>query len=156
MKIKQAFSVKLWDDSNVTSKQQNPTSGFENTLLKKKFFKTYWIKSLLFFQSFFGFGQTAEISIELADSEKRKQVELKNEEDQREKHYLYYDGETVAGTVCEYLMSCLRSLKYYRYQVYLLKVYLHYEESNYTQGKSGSIMVQLYTLSALKTPVVFK
>ena len=53
----------------------------------------------LFLKSFFGFGQTAEISIELADSDKRKQVEIKNEDDRREKHFLYYDGETVSGTV---------------------------------------------------------
>ena len=54
---------------------------------------------ILFSKSFFGFGQTAEISIELADSDKRKQVEIKNEDDRREKHFLYYDGETVSGTV---------------------------------------------------------
>lgn len=68
----------------------------------------FWCSS---FKSFFGFGQSAEISIQLADADKRKQVEIKNEEDLREKYYLFYDGETVAGTVsglsCPYLSSTL-------------------------------------------------
>lgn len=51
------------------------------------------------FQSFFGFGQTADIAIELDGSDKRKQVEVKNEDGKREKLFLYYDGETIAGKV---------------------------------------------------------
>ena len=50
-------------------------------------------------QSFFGFGQSAEVEIELANSENRKQVDVKNEDGKKEKLFLYYDGETVAGKV---------------------------------------------------------
>lgn len=50
-------------------------------------------------QSFFGLGQGAEILIELSDSEKRKKVEVKGEDGKKDKLPLYFDGETVAGTV---------------------------------------------------------
>ena len=50
-------------------------------------------------QSFFGFGQSAEIEIELANSATRKQVDVKNEDGKKEKLFLYYDGETVSGKV---------------------------------------------------------
>ncbi|XP_065176311.1 vacuolar protein sorting-associated protein 26B-like [Sycon ciliatum] len=49
--------------------------------------------------SFFGFGQSAEINVELSDAEKRKQVDVRNEEGKKEKLFLYYDGETVSGKV---------------------------------------------------------
>lgn len=55
--------------------------------------------STLSSQSFFGFGQSAEVEIELANSENRKQVDVKNEDGKKEKLFLYYDGETVAGKV---------------------------------------------------------
>lgn len=55
--------------------------------------------SILSWQSFFGFGQSAELEIELANSENRKQVDVKNEDGKKEKLFLYYDGETVAGKV---------------------------------------------------------
>ena len=55
--------------------------------------------SALSSQSFFGFGQSAEVEIELANSANRKQVDVKNEDGKKEKLYLYYDGETVAGKV---------------------------------------------------------
>ena len=53
----------------------------------------------LFFQSFFGLGQGAEIKIELSDTDKRKKVDVKNEEGK--KLPLYYDGESVSGRVRE-------------------------------------------------------
>lgn len=49
--------------------------------------------------SFFGLGQSAEITIELDDVEKRKKVDVKNEDGKKEKLPLYLDGETVTGTV---------------------------------------------------------
>lgn len=49
--------------------------------------------------SFFGFGQSAEVSIVLTGSDKKKQVDVKNEDGKREKLFLYYDGETVSGKV---------------------------------------------------------
>lgn len=55
--------------------------------------------SALSLQSFFGFGQSADIEIELANSATRKQVDVKNEDGKKEKLFLYYDGETVCGKV---------------------------------------------------------
>lgn len=45
------------------------------------------------------FGSAAEIDIKLADEDTRKWVDVKNEEGAFERQSLYYDGETVAGTV---------------------------------------------------------
>ena len=50
-------------------------------------------------QSFLGFGSTAEIAIELADGDKRKKVDVKNEDGKKEKLPLYLDGESVSGKV---------------------------------------------------------
>ena len=52
-------------------------------------------------QSFFGFGQSANISIALADAEKRKKVDLKTEDGGKIKAHLFYDGEDVGGQVSE-------------------------------------------------------
>ena len=50
-------------------------------------------------QSFFGLGQSADVTIELDDVEKRKKVDVKNEDGKKEKLPLYLDGETVTGKV---------------------------------------------------------
>lgn len=50
-------------------------------------------------QSFFGFGQSAEIDIYLDGQEHRKTAEVKTEDGKKEKLLLYYDGETVSGKV---------------------------------------------------------
>lgn len=56
--------------------------------------------TLLFFsQSFFGFGQSADIEITLDDAETRKTADIKSEDGKKERHLLYYDGETVSGKV---------------------------------------------------------
>ncbi|XP_019875182.2 vacuolar protein sorting-associated protein 26B-like isoform X2 [Aethina tumida] len=49
--------------------------------------------------SFFGFGQSAEIDVHLDGQDTRKTAEVKTEDGKKEKLYLYYDGETVAGKV---------------------------------------------------------
>ncbi|XP_067140239.1 vacuolar protein sorting-associated protein 26B-like [Centruroides vittatus] len=49
--------------------------------------------------SFFGLGQTADIDIILDGEDTRKLAEIKTEDGKKEKHYLYYDGETVSGKV---------------------------------------------------------
>jgi vacuolar protein sorting-associated protein 26 len=51
-------------------------------------------------QSFFGFGQSADIDISLDGTENRKMAEIKSEDGKKERHFLYYDGETVSGKVC--------------------------------------------------------
>lgn len=52
-----------------------------------------------YFQSFFGFGPSADIEIVLDGQDSRKTAEIKTEDGKKEKHLLYYDGETVAGKV---------------------------------------------------------
>lgn len=56
---------------------------------------------LLFCQSFLGglFGPVCEIDVLLNDAESRKTAELKTEDGKVEKHYLFYDGESVSGKV---------------------------------------------------------
>lgn len=51
------------------------------------------------FQSFFGFGQSADIDIILDGKDTRKYAEIKAEDGRKEKYLLYYDGETVSGKV---------------------------------------------------------
>lgn len=87
--------------------------------------------------SFFGFGQTAEVSIELADADKRKQVEIKNEDDRREKHYLYYDGETVAGTVNVNLKNPGKKLEHYGIKIeFIGQIELFYDRGNHHEFTS--------------------
>lgn len=50
-------------------------------------------------QSFFGFGQSADIEITLDGAETRKTADIKSEDGKKERHLLYYDGETVSGKV---------------------------------------------------------
>lgn len=52
-------------------------------------------------QSFLGglFGPVCEIDVILNDAESRKTAELKTEDGKVEKHYLFYDGESVSGKV---------------------------------------------------------
>lgn len=50
-------------------------------------------------QAFFGFGQSAEIDIILDGSETRKLADIKTEDGKKERHLLYYDGESVTGKV---------------------------------------------------------
>lgn len=61
----------------------------------------HWIYNFAFFQSFLGglFGPVCEIDVLLNDAENRKTAELKTEDGKVEKHYLFYDGESVSGKV---------------------------------------------------------
>lgn len=54
---------------------------------------------IVLFQSFLGFRQTADIDIILDGAENRKMAEIKMEDGRKEKHYLFYDGESVSGKV---------------------------------------------------------
>ena len=50
-------------------------------------------------QNFFGFGPSAEVDIVLDGQDTRKTAEIKTEDGKKERHLLYYDGETVSGKV---------------------------------------------------------
>jgi hypothetical protein len=58
-------------------------------------------------QSFFGFGQTADVLIKLSDAETRKKVDIKGEGEEKLKLPVYYDGESVSGQVCVYVCMCV-------------------------------------------------
>ncbi|KAL3199374.1 hypothetical protein MRX96_014019 [Rhipicephalus microplus] len=49
--------------------------------------------------AFFGLGQSADIDIILNGTENRKMAEIKTEDGKKEKHLLYYDGESVSGKI---------------------------------------------------------
>jgi len=49
--------------------------------------------------SFLGLRQTADVDIILDGAETRKMAEIKTEDGKKEKHYLYFDGESVSGKV---------------------------------------------------------
>ncbi|XP_015596412.1 vacuolar protein sorting-associated protein 26B-like isoform X1 [Cephus cinctus] len=49
--------------------------------------------------SFFGFGQSADIEITLDGVDTRKTADIKSEDGKKERHLLYYDGETVSGKI---------------------------------------------------------
>ena len=51
------------------------------------------------FQSFLGLRQTADIDVILDGADNRKMAEIKTEDGKKEKHYLFYDGESVSGKV---------------------------------------------------------
>ena len=55
----------------------------------------------MLFQSFLGgfFGAVCEIDVILNDAETRKTAEIKTEDGKVEKHFLFYDGESVSGKV---------------------------------------------------------
>lgn len=61
------------------------------------------------FQSFLGgfFGPVCEIDVILNDAETRKTAEIKTEDGKVEKHYLFYDGESVSGKVTFFLLLVL-------------------------------------------------
>merc|ERR1712184_77456 len=49
--------------------------------------------------SFFGFGKSADVSINLSDQENRRRVPHSGGERKKEDLLLYYDGETIAGNI---------------------------------------------------------
>ena len=53
------------------------------------------------FQSFFGlnFGQSADIDIILDNQDERKMAEIRDENGRKERHFLFFDGESVTGKV---------------------------------------------------------
>lgn len=67
------------------------------------------MSTFILLQSFLGgfFGPICEIDVALSDGETRKMAEMKTEDGKVEKHYLFYDGESVSGKVSFGLGVCL-------------------------------------------------
>ena len=59
--------------------------------------------------AFFAFGGTpVDVEIKLQGEDDRRQVEVKGEKEKKDMCPVYYDGESVVGTVCP-LSCCLTS-----------------------------------------------
>lgn len=87
--------------------------------------------------SFFGFGQSAEVEIALANSENRKQVDVKNEDGKKEKLFLYYDGETVAGKVHVNLKVPGKKLEHHGIKIeFVGQIELFYDRGNHHEFTS--------------------
>lgn len=82
--------------------------------------------------SFFGFGQTADIEIVFDDADKRKVAEIKTDDGRKEKHLLYYDGETVSGKVNVTLRKPGSKLEHQGIKVELIgQIELFYDRGNH-------------------------
>ena len=79
-----------------------------------------------------GFGQSAEIDIILDGVENRKTAEIKSEDGKKEKHYLYYDGETVSGTVNVTLKKSGSKLEHQGIKIeFVGQIELYYDRGNH-------------------------
>lgn len=87
--------------------------------------------------SFFGFGQSAEVDIVLDGTENRKTAEIKAEDGKKEKHYLYYDGETVSGTVNITLKKANSKLEHQGIKIeFIGQIELYYDRGNHHEFTS--------------------
>ena len=87
--------------------------------------------------SFFGFGQSAEISIALDGQENRKTAEIKTEDGKKEKHYLYFDGETVSGKVNVALKKSGSKLEHQGIKIeFIGQIELYYDRGNHHEFTS--------------------
>uniref|UniRef100_A0A914CZX7 Histone-lysine N-methyltransferase, H3 lysine-79 specific n=1 Tax=Acrobeloides nanus TaxID=290746 RepID=A0A914CZX7_9BILA len=62
--------------------------------------------------AFFGFGQSADISIRLDDEDTRKVASIRGEDGNMETHFLFYDGENVSGEVTIALKKASQKLEH--------------------------------------------
>lgn len=82
--------------------------------------------------NFLGLGQSAEIEIDLKGAEKRKKVELKQEDGPVKKCALFYDGESVEGQVTIKLKSAGKKYEHYGIKVeFIGQIELFYDRGNH-------------------------
>jgi len=87
--------------------------------------------------SFFGFGQSADIEIILDGTENRKMAELKSEDGKKERHFLYYDGETVSGKVNVTLKKPGSKLEHQGVKIeFVGQIELYYDRGNHHEFTS--------------------
>lgn len=95
------------------------------------------INKIHWFQNFLGFGQSAEIEINLNGIDTRKTAEIKAEDGKKEKHYLYYDGETVAGNVNVTLKKSGSKLEHQGIKIeFIGQIELYYDRGNHHEFTS--------------------
>ncbi|XP_047495479.1 vacuolar protein sorting-associated protein 26B-like [Penaeus chinensis] len=87
--------------------------------------------------SFFGFGQSADIEIQLDGSDTRKMAEMKTEDGKKERYYLYYDGESVSGKVNVALKKPGSRLEHQGIKIeFVGQIELYYDRGNHHEFTS--------------------
>lgn len=84
--------------------------------------------------SFFGinFGGGAEIDIILDDADTRKMAEVKDENGRKERFYLYYDGESVAGKINVTLHRKTGKIEHHGIKIeFVGQIELYYDRGNH-------------------------
>ncbi|KJH44017.1 vacuolar protein sorting-associated protein 26 [Dictyocaulus viviparus] len=81
--------------------------------------------------AFLGFGQSADITIKLHDQESRKTAKIRGEDGQQETHYLFYDGETISGTVSIALKKSNQKLDHQGIRIeFIGQIEVYYDRGN--------------------------
>lgn len=86
--------------------------------------------------SFFGlsFGGNADIDILLDGQEERKMAEIKDENGRKERHYLYFDGESVTGKVNITLHRKTNRLEHQGIKIeFIGQIELYYDRGNHLE-----------------------
>lgn len=79
----------------------------------------------------FGFGQSADISICLDNEDSRKVAKIRGEDGQMESHFLFYDGETLSGTVNIALKKANQKLEHQGIRVeFIGQIEVYYDRGN--------------------------
>nr|CAD7400372.1 unnamed protein product [Timema cristinae] len=87
--------------------------------------------------SFFGFGQSADIDIALDGTDTRKMADIKSEDGKKERHLLYYDGETVSGKVNVTLKKPGAKLEHHGVKIeFIGQIELFYDRGNHHEFTS--------------------
>ncbi|XP_022344835.1 vacuolar protein sorting-associated protein 26B-like isoform X2 [Crassostrea virginica] len=87
--------------------------------------------------SFFGFGPSADIDIVLDGQESRKTAEIKTEDGKKERHFLYYDGETVAGKVNITMKKAGSKMEHQGIKIeFIGQIELYYDRGNHHEFTS--------------------
>ncbi|XP_042226353.1 vacuolar protein sorting-associated protein 26B-like isoform X2 [Homarus americanus] len=87
--------------------------------------------------SFFGFGQSADIEIQLDGSDTRKMAEMKTEDGKKERYFLYYDGESVSGKVNVNLKKPGSRLEHQGVKIeFVGQIELYYDRGNHHEFTS--------------------
>ncbi|KAI6175781.1 hypothetical protein M3Y97_00727000 [Aphelenchoides bicaudatus] len=81
--------------------------------------------------SFFGFGQSAELSLRLDDEGTRKTAKIRGEDGAQETHFLFYDGESVNGELTVKLKKAGQKLEHQGIRIELIgQIEVYYDRGN--------------------------
>ncbi|KFM67266.1 vacuolar protein sorting-associated protein 26B-like isoform X2 [Stegodyphus dumicola] len=87
--------------------------------------------------SLFGFGQNADIDIVLDGADSRKMADIKTEDGKKERHYVFYDGESVSGKINITLKKPGTKLEHQGIKVeFLGQIELYYDKGNHHEFTS--------------------